>query len=55
MHPPSDIDRPQAWKRCPECGEKAAGVRRDARTKLVLCNWCWFETDPAEYGHPEGR
>jgi hypothetical protein len=50
-----EVDAPKRWRTCPQCREKKPGVRKDEKTGLTQCDPCWFSTDPARYGHPEGR
>lgn len=53
---PHEADGPATrWRRCPECGRKAPGVRKDQKTTLTQCDRCWFGTDPKQYGCPEGK
>lgn len=48
---PREVDYPARWKRCPQCGDRAAGVRKDLLTDLRQCDACWFGTNPADHGH----
>jgi formylmethanofuran dehydrogenase subunit E len=33
---------------CDKCGELRGDARLDAGTQKVLCNPCWFATQPAD-------
>lgn len=50
-----EVDHPARWRRCPHCGEKKPGVRKDPRTGKTQCDPCWFSTIPAWDPRPEGE